>query len=399
VETETLAFDTAWLGALVRHVETDPAGFALQVGIYALVALAVYGLLQLLAGRWVASTLKSIDGRELWDDERKANERERILLLRRYLRNLDVALAIFLFFGLFAVAYEVPVLSALALRVRDWFLAGGIASLLRIALILFIASFALRLIRKATKAMVPVGGKSLERSVARAATIRSVIESTVQIAVGAIVVIYILAELGANITSLIAGIGILGLAISFGAQSLVKDVISGFFILVEDQYGVGDVVQIAGLAGLVEAVNLRITTLRDIEGRVHIIPNGQVDKATIMTKGWSRSVLDIDVAYKTDLDQALEVLRDEATKLFEDGEWAWRMVDPPEVLGVEAFGDSGIRLRLLFKTLPREQWTVGREFRRRIKARFDREGIEIPFPHVTFYWGDEQMPKAFARDK
>jgi len=191
-------------------------------------------------------------------------------------------------------------------------------------------------------------------------------------------------------------VGVLGLAITFGAPSLVKDVINGFFIIIEDQYGVGDVVTIGGpdgLGGLVESVSLRTTTLRDLEGRVHIIPNGQVNTVTVMSKEWSRAMLDIEVAYKTDLHQAIEVLRDEATQLYEDAEWRWRIMDPPEVLGVERFDSSGIALRLMFKTLPKEQWALAREFRKRIKARFDRDGIEIPFPHVTFYWGEGQAPR------
>jgi len=126
---------------------------------------------------------------------------------------------------------------------------------------------------------------------------------------------------------------------------------------------------------------------------VHIIPNGQVDTVTVMSKEWSRAVLDIEVAYKTDLQQAIDTLRDEATRLYDDAEWRWRIMEPPEVLGVDKFGGSGITLRLMFKTLPKEQWGIAREFRKRIKARFDRDGIEIPFPHVTFYWGEGQMPR------
>ena len=168
--------------------------------------------------------------------------------------------------------------------------------------------------------------------------------------------------------------------------------ITGFFILVEDQFGVGDVVTIAGLTGLVEQINLRITTLRDLEGRVHVIPNGQVDKVTVMSKEWSRSVIDVEVAYRTDLDHALRVVRDEAEDFADALGWSWRVMGPPEVLGIEALGASGIVIRVLFKTLPKEQWGVGREFRKRIKARFDREGIDIPFPHTTLYWGAHQKP-------
>lgn len=382
-----------WWRETAQAVAQDPTGFMVAVGGYLLIALVFFVLLKVALNRWLAATRQAIEQRELWDEDRKAGERERALVLARYAGNSITVLAAMLFVGLVSFTYQVPVLGHGAVRMRDWLAVGGLATLLRIGLVLLLARFLLVLVSKTAAALVPVSGKTHERHVARALTIRSVIESTAQIAVVTMIVLYVLAELGAQVGTLLAGVGILGLAISFGAQSLVKDVISGFFILVEDQYGVGDVVQIAGLAGLVESVNLRITTLRDLEGRVHVIPNGQIDKASVLTKTWSRALIDVDVAYRTDLDHALAVLNDEAQLMAQDPEWSWRVMEPPEVLGVDAFGDSGVRLRLLFKTLPREQWGLAREFRRRIKARFDREEIEIPFPHVTFYWGDKQMPR------
>ncbi|HET7042858.1 MAG TPA: mechanosensitive ion channel family protein, partial [Gemmatimonadales bacterium] len=183
-----------------------------------------------------------------------------------------------------------------------------------------------------------------------------------------------------DIAPLLAGAGILGLAVSFGAQSLVKDVISGFFILFENQFAIGDVIEVAGKSGVVEGMTLRVTQLRDLEGRVHVVPNGQIAVVTNMTKGWSRAVLEIAIAYETDLDRALAVFRSEAAAFAADPEWAPLLDGPPEVPGVERFEDSGIVIRVLLRTHPGKHWDVAREFRRRLKARLDREGIDIPYP-------------------
>ncbi|HVX89238.1 MAG TPA: mechanosensitive ion channel family protein [Gemmatimonadales bacterium] len=183
-----------------------------------------------------------------------------------------------------------------------------------------------------------------------------------------------------DIGPLLAGAGILGLAVSFGAQSLVKDVISGFFVLFENQFAIGDVVEVAGKSGVVEGMTLRVTQLRDLEGRVHVIPNGQIGVVTNMTKGWSRAVLEIGVAYETDLDRALTTFRAAAAEFAADPAWAPLLDGAPEVPGVERFEDSAIVIRILLRTLPGKQWEVAREFRRRLKARLDAEGISIPFP-------------------
>jgi moderate conductance mechanosensitive channel len=238
--------------------------------------------------------------------------------------------------------------------------------------------------------LTPTTGQRFEREVARAATVRSVTESTLRVILVAVFILYALSELGAPIGTFLAGLGILGLAVSFGAQSLVKDLISGFFILAEDQFGVGDVLRIGDLSGDVENLTLRVTTLRDLDGRVHIIPNGQIDKVTVMSKDWSRALLDVEVAYNADLNKALHVFEDEAAKLYKEVGWSWRMLEPPELLGVQAFMASGINLRLLFKTLPKEQWAVAREFRKRIKERFELEGIEIALPHLKVYMAEHK---------
>ena len=389
--------DTTWLTELGTTISVDPLAFTLQVAADAGIALVLFLVLFFIISRWSRSSLRIIKQRELWDDARKEAERTRTVLLRRYLETASAALGVGLFLGLFAFRYNVPVLRGIAAAVRDWLAGGGIGRVMSILVVGLIIWTLLRIVRKTARALTPTEGYRFERQIARAATIRSVVESAARIVLVTLFILFVLGQLGTNITALLAGVSILGLAVSFGAQSLVKDVITGFFILVEDQYGVGDIVTIQGLSGLVESINLRITTLRDIEGKVHIIPNGQVDKVTVMSKEWSRSMIDVEVAYRTNLDHAISVIRDEAADFADALGWSWRVLGQPEVLGVERFGASGVAIRVLFKTLPREQWNVGREFRKRIKARFDKEGIEIPFPHTTIYWGEEQMPGGEAR--
>jgi moderate conductance mechanosensitive channel len=228
----------------------------------------------------------------------------------------------------------------------------------------------------------------------RAQTIASLLGNIAAIGIFVVVALTILDILIENTGPILASFGIIGLAFSFGAQSLVKDVISGTFMLIEGQFGIGDVVKVSDVSGLVEKITLRTTVLRDIEGAVHIVPNGEITRVTNMTKAWSRAVLNVGVAYKEDVDHVIEVLRDLLREFHADPEWGALLLDEPVVPGVESLADSAVVIRVMAKTLPLKQWDVARELRRRIKQRFDREGIEIPFPHVTFYWGDGQIPVA-----
>jgi small conductance mechanosensitive channel len=170
------------------------------------------------------------------------------------------------------------------------------------------------------------------------------------------------------------------LAVSFGAQSLVKDVISGFFILFENQFAIGDVIEVAGKSGVVEKMTLRVVVLRDGEGAMHVVPNGEIKVVSNKTRGWSRAVVDVGVGYDEDIDRALGIVRDEASQLATDRVWSPQLDGAPEVLGIESLGDSSIVIRTLIRTQPGSQWGLAREFRRRIKNRFDRDGVEIPFP-------------------
>jgi moderate conductance mechanosensitive channel len=225
----------------------------------------------------------------------------------------------------------------------------------------------------------------------RSRTLASLLNNVGVIVIALVAILTILNNF-MEIGPLLASIGILGLAISFGAQSLMKDLISGTFMLAEGQVAVGDVVKVRDTAGLVEKITLRTLVLRDVHGVVHVIPNGTVDTLSNLTKSWSRAVLEIGVAYKEDVDRVMNVMLDEAMVMFHDPDWAPVLVEEPVVPGVERFDDSAVTIRIMFKTLPLKQWEVGREYRRRIKKRFDAEGIEIPFPHRTMYWGAGQSP-------
>ena len=194
-------------------------------------------------------------------------------------------------------------------------------------------------------------------------------------------VLMALREVGLDITPLLAGAGVAGLAIGLGAQSLIKDFIVGFFILLEDQFHIGDVIQAAGVSGQVEGMSLRKTTVRDLHGTVHFIPNGEIKVVSNLTKGWSRVVLEVGIGYDEDVDRALGLLAEVGQALAADESFGKLILEPPQVLGVESLGESQVTIRLLMKTLPSKQWEVSRELRRRIKVRFDRERIAIPYPH------------------
>jgi moderate conductance mechanosensitive channel len=238
-------------------------------------------------------------------------------------------------------------------------------------------------------------GTEFSRHNVRVQTLRSVIASSLRLLIWLSALAAILSEIGVNVTALLAGVSILGLAVSFGAQSLVKDVITGFFVLLEDQYGVGDVVRVngaGGLAGSVEHLNLRVTVLRDLEGTAHIIPNGQILTVSVLSKDWARVVADIDVPHDLKLDTALELIGGVAQTLHNDPIWSEKFLEPPEVLGVQALGAVGVTIRTVMKVQPKEQWGLSREFKKRIKNAFDAAGLRIPMPQMNL-----NMPKDMAQ--
>lgn len=221
----------------------------------------------------------------------------------------------------------------------------------------------------------------------RTDTLTSIIRYTFNIAIFVVSGMMILRELGIDIAPIMATAGVVGLAVGFGAQKLVEDVISGFFILMEDQIRIGDVVQIADKGGLVEKVTLRMVILRDLAGNVHYVRNGIITVVTNMTKEYSRYVFDIGVAYRENVDEVIEVIKEVDTELRQDPEFKKDILAPIEILGLDKFDTSAVIIKARTTTKPIRQWAVGREFNKRLKKRFDEKNIEIPFPHVTLYMG------------
>jgi small-conductance mechanosensitive channel len=271
---------------------------------------------------------------------------------------------------------------------------------LRTLLIIGLVIVGLRVISRLGPKMVRLFLKSRRDSEAvrleverRATTLEGVAVATFSVALVVIALFTLLAEYGIPIGPLLASAGIAGIAIGFGAQDLVKDIISGVFILLEDQYREGDVVRVGGISGLVEDINLRRTVLRDLDFIQHYIPNGEITIASNFTKEKSRVNLDISVAYKEDMDHVFSVLNRIGEEMSQDENFGPLITDQIKVLRVNSFDDSGIAIKVLGETLPLKQWDVAGEFRKRVKKAFDEEGIEIPFPHRTLYWGAGEETK------
>jgi len=227
-------------------------------------------------------------------------------------------------------------------------------------------------------------------------TLMGIVKGITKILIWAIFIMTLLKKFGIDIGPILASAGIIGLAVGFGAQELVRDVISGFFMLLENQVRTGDVAIINGTGGLVEKIEMRTITLRDFSGVVHIFQNGKINSLSNMTKEWSAIVFDIGVAYKEDVDQVSRIMKEVGQDLKNDPEFGPKIIEDLEVFGLDQFGDSAIVIKARLKTKPIEQWTVGREYRRRLKYAFDEKNIEIPFPHTTVYWGENS--NAFKLD-
>ncbi len=223
-------------------------------------------------------------------------------------------------------------------------------------------------------------------------TLISVIYSVIKIILWVVLIMIVLQKFGLNIAPILAGAGIVGLAVGFGAQTLVRDYISGFFIILENQIRTGDIAIINGTGGLVEKIEFRTTTLRDFSGVVHIFQNGKISDMANMTKDWSAMVFDIGVAYKENLQVVMDLMKKVGDEMQEDTKFRDKILEPIEIFGVDKFADSAIVIKARLKTKPIEQWAVGREYRKRLKYAFDENNIEIPFPHTSVYWGEEINP-------
>ena len=287
-------------------------------------------------------------------------------------------------------------------RFADWadILIGVPLAIVGLILLGFVVRWVLhriveRIARRAEKGVLPerLDAVTAARRAQRAETMAGVFQSVITVIVIAVVGTMILSEVGVNIAPIIASAGIIGIALGFGAQSLVKDFLAGIFIFMEDQYGVGDVVDLGEAVGSVEAVTLRMTRLRDVHGTVWYVPNGEIMRVGNQSQNWSRAVIDVGVGYGEDLVRVQRVLREIAHDLWEDEDYRDVIIEEPEVTGVEMLAADSVTIRVMVKTAPLQQWAVARTLRQRIKARFDHEGIEIPFAQrVVWHREDRRTP-------
>ncbi len=360
-------------------------------GVWIILVVAVVLALFPLLCYWASRIIKKITPKP-WQKRLKSTQ--------RVVTQVIIAIGgVFLLLAITAVIvsrYQIDSAPAVE-AVTGWLFEHGI-----LILIIILVSYLTYVI---TRAVIPriidrfitVRGKG-HRAKEELAKRSQALSSTITYAIGIILIVVtlfmVLSEVGIDIAPLLAGAGVAGIAIALGAQSLIKDLISGFFIMVEDQYGVGDVIRVAEVTGIVEGLNLRKTLLRNLDGILHTVPNGEIRLTSNFTRVWSRAHLNISVAYKEDLDRVMSLIRKIWEGMAEDPNWKLSLISKtPWLLRVNEFGDSGIIIKVVGDTQPVKQWDVMGELRRRIKRVFDEEGIEIPWPHVKLYLGESEENK------
>ena len=292
---------------------------------------------------------------------------------------------------------DTPILDALSsISAREWI--GFGQSALRVVLIAIAAWVTIAIGNRAIRTMrvrLQERAPSADRA-KRLETLGRVFRYVLTVVVSVVAGMVILNELGISVAPILATAGVAGIAVGFGAQSLIKDYFNGFFILVDDQLRQGDVVEVAGIGGLVEDVTLRFVRLRDYDGNVHFVPNGQITTVTNRTRSFAYAVIDVGIAYRESVDEAIEVMREVGRALRTDDAFGPRILEDLEVAGVDQWADSAVVIRCRFKVKPIEQWGVRREYLQRLKAAFDARGIEIPYPHLTVYAGEPKRGAAPA---
>jgi len=275
----------------------------------------------------------------------------------------------------------------------EWLLSSGI----QIVVILILAFAVLKVAKKVINRLFDRIQKDKDEEYnKRMNTLKSIFSVLATILILGVGLVLVLGEMGIQLGPILAAAGILGLAVGFGAQNLVQDVISGFFLLLEDQLRVGDVVTVGEKTGIVERITLRLIILRDLEGSVHYVRNGKIDIVTNMTKEESCYVLEIGVAYREDVDEVMEIIRQVDKEIRSESELKEDIWEPIEIMGLDRFEDSAVVIKSRIKTKPIMQWAIGREYKRRIKKRFDQLDIEIPYPHQTLYFGENKQGEAPA---
>jgi small conductance mechanosensitive channel len=358
------------------------------VAAVAAVAAIAYVVAEI-AGRFARGALVSILHREHAGAVIGPSVRRPIRIVRAAVFLAVTAALLLPALDLLGVGPRVGVTSA---TLGEWFFGSG----LRIAVIAILAYVVVRIIaataRRLEEELARQEAPDMVERLKRARTLSRLVQNALTAIIVVIAVLMMLRELRVDITPILTSAGILGLAVGFGAQTLVKDLIAGFFLTFENQVRVGDVATINGTGGLVEAINLRTIVLRDVTGAVHVFPNGSIERLSNLTKDFSYYVIDVGVAYNEDPDEVAEVLRQIGRELQADSQFGSNILEPLEVLGVDAFEESQVTLKIRIKTLPQKQWEVGREMRRRIKKTFAAKGIEIPFRHVAVYFGEASKP-------
>lgn len=366
--------------------------------VRALAALAVVGVIAYavaeLAARITRTLIVTFSGGDTTAEFRSP-------IVRRPIRITRAVIFVAVLAALVAPALEIvgarlPV-GVTSVALTAWLLGSG----LRILIIALLTYLIVRVIAAASRRLEDTvsheSSPDMQEQFKRARTLSRLVRDALTAIVMVIAGLMVLRELEVDVMPILTGAGIVGLAVGFGAQTLVKDLISGFFLILENQVRVGDVARINGTGGLVEAINLRTVVLRDLEGIVHIFPNGSIETLANLTKDFSYAVIDVGVAYKEDPDSVIAVLGEIGAELAADPHYQLNVLEPLEILGVDGFEASQVTIKIRVKTLPLKQWEVGRELRRRIKRTFDARGIEIPFPHLSVYFGEASRPFALSQ--
>jgi small-conductance mechanosensitive channel len=355
-------------------------------GVWILVAVVAGFILFYFFRNWVYRLMRRLFP-EQWQEQMKSTQRA----LTWVIVGIGAVILALAVAGVIISRYGVDITPALDMVVA-WLLSRGIHILVIIGLAYLFYMIVKALSPPILERLVKARGKgrrARSEHAKRAQTLSSVLTQATAILISIIALFMILSEVGLNITPLLAGAGVAGIAIGFAAQNFIRDLIGGFLIIFENQFDVGDVIKVADVTGGVEEVNLRRTLLRDLDGVLHIVPNGEIRVASNYTMMWSRVNLTISVAYKEDLDRVMAVIRRVWEETAEDPIWGPKFISKtPWILRVNEFGDSGIDIKVVGETKPMMQWDVMGELRRRIKRVFDEEDIEIPWPHIKLYMGD-----------
>jgi len=357
-------------------------------GLWVLVAVAVGVVLFFLLMRWSSWIARKLVPKQL--EEQRAKVRRAVRLVIAIVGGIILALGI----AAVAVTFYGVDLAPTWEAIGDWFLEHGI----RVFAIILVSWFVYKILGVIMPILVRqyVTAKGKKRRTKgyikqRSNSLGSVVTQALGIFIVIVALFMILSELGVDITPLLAGAGVAGIAIGFAAQNSIRDLIGGFVIMMEDHYNVGDVVKVADITGEVEELGLRRTVLRDLKGILHVVPNGEIRVSSNYTRSMSRAFFEVGVAYKEDLDRVMDLVRKTWEELAKDPEWEDKIISKtPWLLRVEEFGDSGITIRAVGDTRPMQQWAFLGELRRRIKRVFDDEGVEIPWPHVKLYMGEEE---------